>query len=107
MDVERTELQELSKTLFGQVHRLAVMVAIAKSSGYVNPTDLADQLRLPQSALQAPLRDLTDAGLLSRTERGGRRNVYQRADSKAWDWVLELEEQARAAERKSRVRKIN
>jgi DNA-binding MarR family transcriptional regulator len=103
----RTALQELSKSLFGQVHRLTVMVAIAKSDGQVNPTDLANDLRLPQSALQAPLRDLTDAGLLTRQDRGGRRTIYQRAESKAWDWVLDLEEQAQAADRRSSIRRIS
>src|SRR4051812_14826912 len=103
----RTTLQELSKSLFGQVHRLAVMVVIAKSNGQVNPTDLANELQLPQSALQAPLRDLTDAGLLARQDRGGRRNIYQRAESKAWDWVLDLEAQAEAAERRGSIRKIH
>jgi DNA-binding MarR family transcriptional regulator len=107
MSDERSAMQELSKCLFGQVHRLAVMIAIARApkSG-VNPTDLAADLRLPQSALQAPLRDLVGAGLLQR-EPSGRRNRYRRVDSLAWDWVLELEKQAQETEMRSNVRQLS
>jgi DNA-binding MarR family transcriptional regulator len=106
MTAERSAGQELSKCLFGQYHRLAVMVAIAKApDGRVNPTDLATDLRLPQSALQAPLRDLVEAGLLQREPRS-HRNFYKRVKSLAWEWVLELEKQAHAAELKSNVRQL-
>lgn len=90
MTQDRPLIEERSKALFGQVHRLALMVAIAQSpDGRVNPTELAVQLRLSQSAFQAPLRDLVTAGLLTR-EVDGRRNVYIRRESKLWDAVLEF-----------------
>jgi predicted transcriptional regulator len=84
-------MQRLSKTLFGQRHRLEVMIAIAESDGLVNPGDLAEQLGFrAQSAVQAPLRDLTDAGLLMRLPTQGGRVYLQRVESTAWQWSLEL-----------------
>lgn len=94
-----THRQRLSKSLFGQVHRLDLMIYIAESKdGLINPTELSFDLRLPQSALQAPLRDLTDGGLLVLEERRGRRLFYRRVDSAAWDWVRELKQKAKEAE---------
>jgi DNA-binding MarR family transcriptional regulator len=107
MTDERSAMQELSKSLFGQVHRLAIMLAIAESDGLVNPTDLSFQLRLSQSALQGPIRDLVDGGLLTREARGGRRTIYRRVDSKGWDFVRELAEEARRRERARPVRNIS
>lgn len=84
-------MQRLSKTLFGQVHRLQVMVAIAESDGLVNPGDLAEQLGFrAQSAVQLPLRDLTEAGLLMRLPSHGGRVYFERVESVAWQWALEL-----------------
>ncbi|HJQ03222.1 MAG TPA: hypothetical protein VJ851_16620 [Jatrophihabitans sp.] len=104
----RSELmEERSKQLFGQAHRLAVMIAIAHSvDGRVNPTDLTFQLEIAQSAFQAPLRDLVAAGLVTRVfERG--RNFYVREKSKVWDWILELEEQLAAEEaQRKKVRSL-
>lgn len=107
MPQTRTALQELSKCHFGQIHRLSIMLAIADSeTGRVNPTDLSDRLRLPQSALQTPLRDMVDGGLLKPDDSGfDRRNWYIRQDSRAWDWVRELDELAKKRER-SRVRDL-
>lgn len=84
-------LQELSKTLFGQQHRLAVMIAIAKGDGIVNPGDLAAALQFrAQSSIQNPLRDLEAAGLITRAPTSAGRTYYRRNDSLAWAWVIEL-----------------
>jgi predicted transcriptional regulator len=89
-------VQELSSVVFGQKHRLAVMVAIARSDGLVNPSDLAAELNFrAQSAIQAPLKDLQSAGLISRQDGMGR--VYYRRNPHAlWSAALELLEQALA-----------
>ncbi|MCX6398303.1 MAG: hypothetical protein NTX33_00025 [Propionibacteriales bacterium] len=93
MLANRSLVEERSKLLFGQAHRLALMIAIARSSdGRVNPSDLSLALKLPQSSFQMPLKNLVDARLLMR-ESAGRRNYYQRQPSKIWDWILELEGQ--------------
>lgn len=92
------EIGRLSKILFGQVHRLNVMVAIAESDGLVNPTDLAETLGFAaQSAVQAPLRDLVQAGLIARLPGSGAgRTYYQRQQSLVWQWVIEFRERALA-----------
>ena len=57
-------MQELSKVMFGQKNRLAVMLAIADSDGVFTPTELTQRLGLiHQSMIQSPLKDLQDAGL--------------------------------------------
>jgi DNA-binding transcriptional ArsR family regulator len=102
----RSQLMETrSKQLFGQAHRLAVMIAIAHSGdGKVNPTDLTFKLGIAQSAFQAPLRALVEAGLVTKVTEHGR-NYYVRQDSKVWDWIKELGEQLAAEEaRQQRVR---
>lgn len=90
----RSELtQARSKLLFGQAHRLALMIAIANApDGRVNPTDLSRELGLAQSAFQKPLRDLLEAGLVAH-ELSLRRNVYVKQPSLVWDWVAELDTQ--------------
>lgn len=75
------------------------MVAIAESDGLVNPGDLAQDLGLrAQSAVQAPLRDLVDAGLLMRLPIQGGRVYLQRIESLAWPWALELRDTCRVSQ---------
>jgi hypothetical protein len=91
-------VQELSRVVFGQKHRLAVMAAIAQSDGLVNPSDLAVELGFPaQSAIQQPLKDLTAAGLLTRQDGMGR-VYYRRNQHSLWDAAIELLSQALAAD---------
>lgn len=91
-------VQELSRVVFGQKHRLAVMAAIAQSDGLVNPSDLATELGFPaQSAIQQPLKDLTAAGLLTRQDGMGR-VYYRRNQHSLWAAALELLSQALAAD---------
>ncbi|HUA40155.1 MAG TPA: helix-turn-helix domain-containing protein [Streptosporangiaceae bacterium] len=82
----------MSEVLFGQRYRLEVMVAIASSrDGLVCLTDLAKDLQLTPSNLQHPLRDLVRCGLLSRLPPGdSKRRFYQRNESLAWPFVVEM-----------------
>lgn len=83
-------VQQLSRIVFGQKYRLAVMAAIAQGDGLVNPSDLAIELEFPaQSALQQPLKDLTTAGLLTRQDGMGR-VYYRRNPHTLWNAALEL-----------------
>jgi len=86
----------MSEVLFGQRYRLEAMVAIASAKdGLVCLTDLADQLRIPPSNLQGPLRDLVRCGLLSRLPlAGSKRRYYQRNESLAWAFAHEMTSQA-------------
>lgn len=81
----------LSKVVFGQIHRLAVMAWIADSTGVINPTELAADLGLATaSAIQNPLRDLVEAGLLLRLPKTAGKTYYERVESSAWPFAKEL-----------------
>lgn len=86
------KVQELSETVFGQRHRLALMAAIAQSEdGIVNPSQLAETLGIrAQSSIQEPLKRLVKAGLVTRISGIEGRVYYRREDSQAWDFALEL-----------------
>ncbi|MGP4057821.1 helix-turn-helix domain-containing protein [Mycobacterium sp. 4D054] len=91
-------VQKLSSVVFGQKHRLATMAAIAQGDGLVNPSDLAAELNFPaQSALQTPLKDLAEAGLITRQDGMGR-VYYRRNPHPIWDAAIELLHQALAAD---------
>ena len=91
-------VQDLSRVVFGQKHRLAVMAAIARSDGLVNPSDLAIELGFAaQSAIQQPLKDLTAAGLISRQDGMGR-VYYRRNPHTLWQAAVELLSQALAVD---------
>lgn len=88
---QNERLQSLSKVLFGQTHRLAVMVGIARSDGLFSPGDLAAELGYrAQSSIQDPLRDLETAGLIARLPKVGNKVFFRRLDSRAWLWAEEL-----------------
>lgn len=100
-------VQELSSTVFGQKHRLAIMAAIAQSDGLVNPSELAEQLDFrAQSALQKPLQDLTAAGLLTRQDGIGR-VYYRRNPHTLWAAATELLAQALAEDMSSETSPSN
>jgi len=86
----------MSEALFGQRYRLEVMVAIASApDGLVCLTDLAAQLGVTASNLQRPLHDLVRCGLLSRLPADdSKRRYYQRAESLAWAFAVEIASQA-------------
>jgi DNA-binding transcriptional ArsR family regulator len=88
---EDSELQALSRILFGQAHRLAVMFAIARGDGLFNPGDMSAELGFrAQSSIQDPLRDLEKAGLITRSPKVGTRVFYTRNPSKVWPWIEEI-----------------
>lgn len=89
--------RSLSKAVFGQEMRIAVMVAIGESDGMFTLTSLVERLGLnTPSLIQKPLKSLEDAGLIERMPNVGTRSVYfQRNDeSSAWKFARELAEQA-------------
>lgn len=91
MAMPSNPMERLSKTVFGQIHRLAVMSWIAQSEDVINPSDLAADLGLPSlSAIQNPLRDLVEAGLILRLPTTAGRTYYEKVDSSAWSFAEEL-----------------
>src|SRR5260370_1750976 len=89
-------IRAMSEVLFGQRYRLEAMVAIASApDGLVCMIDLAQQLELTPSNLQRPMRDLARCGLLTRLPPDdSKRRYYQRTDSLAWAFAVEIASQA-------------
>jgi DNA-binding MarR family transcriptional regulator len=89
-------IRAMSEALFGQKYRLETMLAIAHApDGLVCLTDLARQLVVSPSCLQRPLHDLAKCGLLSRLPAtDSKRRYYQRQDSLAWAFAVEIASQA-------------
>ncbi len=63
--VERTVAELLD--LLGRTHTMAVLSEFAFASGPLRFSDLESALEVPANTLSTRLRELTDAGLLSRT----------------------------------------
>ncbi|EWT03869.1 hypothetical protein N864_17545, partial [Intrasporangium chromatireducens Q5-1] len=84
-------VQAYSKMVFGQTHRLAVMLGVGRSDGIVSAGELAEALGFKaQSSIQDPLRDLERSGLISRLPKVGPKVFYRRNESLAWEWAEEL-----------------
>ena len=94
--VDLEHVRAMSEVLFGQRYRLELMVAIASApDGLVCLTDLAQQLSVTASNLQRPLHDLARCRLLSRLPPdGSKRRYYQRSESLAWAFAVEIASQA-------------
>jgi hypothetical protein len=89
----RTRLRERSKVLFGNVDRLEVAVAIARSEdGVVNATDLSWDLRIANNRVRAQLVTMASLGLLTPVPLDSRKNWYQRSESSFWQTCLDLHE---------------
>lgn len=89
-DLER--LRCLSRSAFNQTYRLEVMLAIADSpDGLVTQSELAAQLGVAVSNVQAPVASLVSCGLLTEMPRGDSRSRYlMRNRSAAWEWATEM-----------------
>ena len=87
------DVQKLSRVLFGQTHRLAVMLGIARGPRAFMLSDLARELGFENlSSIQDPIRDLEDAGLIERLPRVSNRVRFQRNSSLVWRWVKQVGE---------------
>lgn len=85
------EVQQLSRVLFGQTHRLAVMIGIACGSREFFLSDLAAHLGFKNlSSIQDPIRDLEISELITRLPKSAQRVRFRRNSSKVWSWVKEL-----------------
>jgi hypothetical protein len=87
-------MRRLSKTVFGQELRLAVMLFIARHpDGLFCYSDLADGISVRSaSSVQDPLKALVDAELIVRQEGlpGDRHRWYRRVDNTCWAFAEEL-----------------
>lgn len=90
---ENSEVQRLSRVIFGQSHRLSVMIGIARGPREFLLSDLARELGFQNlSSIQDPIRDLEAVGLIERLPRVSNRVRFRRSSSAAWRWVKELAE---------------
>lgn len=89
---DRETLRKLSRIVFGQTHRLELMLAVARSpDGIVSLTELAKALDVSASSLQTPLQSLVQSQLLSPLPAvDSRYRFYSRNPSAAWQWAEEL-----------------
>lgn len=91
--------RERSKSLFGNLDRLEVAVAVAQSKdNVVNATDLVDVLPgWPNNRIRAQLRALAAADLLVALPRDGSGRVwYRRKPALFWEACLELDSRWRS-----------
>lgn len=88
---ENSEVQRLSRVLFGQSHRLSVMIGIARGPREFLLSGLLSDLGFQNlSSIQDPIRDLEAVGLIERLPRVSNRVRFRRNPSAAWRWVKEL-----------------
>jgi len=88
---ESIELRELSRVLFGQAHRLSVMVGIARGGREFALSELAAELGFENlSSIQDPIRDLEAAELITRMPKVANKVRFRRNKSHAWRWAEEL-----------------
>lgn len=88
---ESKELRVLSRVVFGQAHRLTVMVGIARSGREFALSDLASRLGFENlSSIQDPIRDLEAAELITRLPKVANKVRFRRNKSLAWKWAEEL-----------------
>jgi len=89
------DVQKLSRVLFGQTHRLAVMLGIARGRKEFILSDLARELGFENlSSIQDPIRDLEESGLIERLPKVSNKVRFRRNSSLAWRWVKEVTETA-------------
>ncbi|HWL76496.1 winged helix-turn-helix domain-containing protein [Microbacterium sp.] len=90
--IQPEPLRQLSRVVFGQEHRLELMLAIADNGdGVVTLGQMAAVLGVSPSSIQKPFHALVEAGMLTsvRTE-DPRRKFYLANNSSGWAWAREL-----------------
>ena len=90
--------EQYSKLVFGQEHRLAVVLFIARlpPGGTFTLSELASALGVGMSSLQRPLDAIEQAGFVEKLNRsaGAPRRPYRRSDSLLWEFAEELSTRA-------------
>ncbi|WP_156673283.1 ArsR family transcriptional regulator [Mycobacterium sp. E3251] len=87
------DVGELSRVLFGQTHRLAVMLGIARGPREFALSELAEELGYKNlSSIQDPVRDLEKSHLITRLPKVANKVRFRRNASLAWRWAKELGE---------------
>jgi Fic family protein len=83
-------LREQTKKLYGNRHRLEVVVAVARTNEIFYLHEIAEVTGIADSPVRSILRDIVDAGLLKDLEgKRGSAKFYERLPSPYWT-VAEL-----------------
>lgn len=85
--------RRISAAVFGNRHRLELLVALAEAGeAGVNLSELSDAQGVAASVYYGPIRALISVGLVDRLGRvaGDRRCWYRRRESRFWDHVRSL-----------------
>lgn len=91
-------IRERSKVLYGNRHRLEVVVAIARTSGPFYQRELSNVTGIPDSQIKAVLEPLADAGLVRAiTGNRGMAKYYERMPSVYWQGAEDLLDEVTAA----------
>ena len=92
MTSSREHLRSVSRTVFGQLYRLELMLEVADSEdGIICLTDLSKALDVTMSSLQRPFECLVVSALISPLpDADSRFRYYTRNPSAAWNWAYEL-----------------
>ncbi|CAM4355947.1 hypothetical protein MB901379_00016 [Mycobacterium basiliense] len=88
---DNPDVHALSRVLFGQTHRLAVMLGIARGPKDFVLSELAEGLGFQNlSSIQDPIRDLELSQLITRLPKVANKVRFRRNTSLAWRWAREL-----------------
>jgi hypothetical protein len=88
---DNPDVHALSRVLFSQTHRLAVMLGVARGTKEFFLSDLAADLGFQNlSSIQDPIRDLELANLITRLPKVSNKVRFRRNASAAWRWAREL-----------------
>lgn len=93
MQAECVPGRRVSAVVFGNRHRLELLVALAEAGNEgVNLSQLSEAQEVPASVYYGPIRGLISVGLVDRLGRvtGDRRCWYRRRESRFWDHVRSL-----------------
>jgi hypothetical protein len=93
---EDEALREHSRLMFGQQHRLAVMLVIAQTTAPFTLSDVSSSVGAKHpSSLQGAMKTLHTAGLIRDVRSPAKERLYDRVESHAWQFAQELYERLR------------
>lgn len=92
MTIDRKALRRVSKTAFGQSHRLELMLEIdSLEDGIFTMTQVTKSLGVSMSSLQGARDALVELRLISPLPMTDSKfHYYVRNDSRVWAWVREI-----------------
>ncbi len=91
---ERDDVRDLSRLVFGQDHKLAVLLVFVRADGPMTIGDVTSAVGARNtSSLQRPMQDLLRVGFISESASSvatDRARRYEKSDSAVWALAEEL-----------------